>query len=577
VNVIDYVVVLGTMLGIAAYGIWRTRGRRDLQTYFKGDGSVHWFVVGLSVMATQASAVTFLSTPGQGYESGLGFVQNYFGAPFALIIISAFFVPIFRRLNVYTAYEYLGKRFDTKTRLLGAALFLLQRGMQAGITIYAPAIVLSAMMGWRLDLTILATGTVVVAYTVAGGTDAVSHTQKYQLAVIFAGMFAAFFILLAKLPSGVSFSDALTIAGGYNKLQAVDASIDTSKRYTLWSGIFGGMFLALSYFGTDQTQVQRYLSTTSIRESRLGLMFNAVCKIPMQFFILLLGTMLFVFYQFHPLPLTFDRSAMSYIEQHSDPERLKTMEAQFADAQMQRRTQIQAWLDARRSGDAATEASARAAAIQANTRIEAMRAQVTAELNTLGRKAQKDSDYIFITFILNYLPHGVIGLLVAVFFAATLSSKAGELNALASTTVVDLYRHVIHPHASDRHYVRASRAFTIFWGAVSISFALFASMKENLIEAGNIVSSVFYGVPLAVFLVAFFLRWIGGTAIFFSAIITQIIVIVCYFKLPIGYLWYNLIGCGICVGISLLLQVILGPLTRPADAETFVAVQPNDA
>ena len=350
-NLLDYVVLLGTMLGIALYGMWRTRGRHNLDSYLRGSGDSRWFVVGLSVMATQASAITFLSTPGQGFASGLGFIQNYFGMPIALIIIAAVFLPIYRRLNVITAYEYLGQRFDTKARLLGAAIFLLQRGLGAGITIYAPAIVLSTVFGWRLDLTIICSGLVVIAYTVSGGSDAVNLTQKYQIGVIFAGMVAAFVVLLHKLPAGLGLTDALTLAGGLHKLQAVNFSTDPRERYTLWSGVLGGTFLMLAYFGTDQSQVQRYISGASLRESRLGLMFNAVFKIPMQFFILSLGVLLFLFYQFEKPPVYFNEVEWKHQAEHGDAGRLQAIETDFAAAHDRERQQLETWLDARRSGD----------------------------------------------------------------------------------------------------------------------------------------------------------------------------------------------------------------------------------
>jgi solute:Na+ symporter, SSS family len=566
VNAIDWVVLLGTMLGIAAYGMWRTRGRRDLNSYLKGSRDTHWLVIGLSVMATQASAITFLSTPGQGFQDGLGFVQNYFGAPFALLVISAFFLPIFRRLNVYTAYEFLGKRFDTKTRLLGAMLFLLQRGIGAGITIYAPAIVLSTVMGWRLDLTILCSGVLVIVYTVTGGSQAVTLTQKYQIGVIFAGMIAAFIMLLYKLPTGMTFSDALSVAGGFHRLNAVNYSVSIRERYTIWSGVLGGMFLALSYFGTDQSQVQRYLSGSSLRESRLGLMFNAVCKIPMQCFILLLGTMLFVFYQFERPPVFFNQTEWARVQQASSSgPALRDIESEFASLHARKRESIQRWLDARHSGSAEAEAAARAQAVDAHQRSEEVRAEGRKILASAGTKAN-DADYVFITFILNFLPHGLIGLLVAVFFAAALSSKAAELNALGSTTTIDIYRHVIRRDASDRHYVIASKCFTAFWGVVALGFALSANLAENLIQAGNIVGSVFYGVPLAIFLVAFFMKWVRGTAMFYAAIATQLVVVIFYFTLSISYLWYNLIGCAGCVAISIALQLALGPAFEREEA-----------
>jgi Na+/proline symporter len=560
-NGLDYLVLVGVMVGIAAYGMWRTRGRGDLRTYLKGASNTHWLTIGLSVMATQASAITFLSTPGQGYESGLGFVQNYFGAPLALIIIAAVFLPIYRRLNVYTAYEYLGKRFDSKTRLLGAGLFLLQRGLGAGITIYAPAIVLSSVMGWRLDATIICSGLLVVAYTVSGGSAAVNLTQKYQIGVIFVGMIAAFFVLLAKLPAGLGFSDALAVAGGYHKLEAVDFSLNPDRRYTFWSGLLGGMFLALSYFGTDQSQVQRYLSGASLRESRLGLMFNAIFKVPMQFFILLLGALVFVFYQFERPPVFFNQAAWHQQAKGESGAKLRALEADFNAAHADKQQHVTAWLAARHAGDATKAEAERAAALAANARTEKARADTKAVLHTADPLTPvNDSDYVFITFILAHLPHGLIGLLVAVFFAAAFSSKAGELNALGSTTTVDIYRHVIRREASDAHYVTASKWFTALWGLVAIAFALFASLAENLIQASNIVGSIFYGVVLGLFLIAFFLKRIGGTAAFWAAVVTQALILAVYFLrntvpwLGFSYLWYNVIGCAVCLALAALIQ-----------------------
>ena len=557
-NALDYAILVGTMLGIAAYAIWSTRGHHDLRSYLKGAAQTGWLTIGLSVMATQASAITFLSTPGQGFESGLGFVQNYFGAPLALIIVSAVFLPIFRKLRVYTAYEYLGHRFDPKTRLLGAGLFLLQRGLGAGITIYAPAIVLSTVMGWRLDATIVCSGLLVVAYTVSGGCDAVSLTQKYQIGVIFAGMVAAFFFLLAKLPPGLGITDTLVLAGGFHKLEAVDFSLNMDRRYTIWTGLVGGMFLALSYFGTDQSQVQRYLCGASLRESRLGLMFNAIFKIPMQFFILLLGVLIFVFYQFERQPVYFNRTAWNYQVAHGSGVRLHALEADFDAAQSQERTQLMAWLGARRDGNRPAEAEARAASDAARARAEEARAQTRAVLRAASpSNTANDADYVFITFILDHLPHGLIGLLVTAFFAAALSSKAGELNALGTTTTVDIYRHLARRDATDSHYVVMSKLFTALWGLVAIAFALFANLAENLIQAINILGSVFYGVVLGLFLVAFFLKWIRGTAVFWAALASQALVFGLYFTLSISYLWYNIIGCAACMALSLVLQAAI--------------------
>ena len=557
-NALDYAVLLVTMLGIAAYGMWATRGRRDLSGYLKGAGDTGWLTIGLSVMATQASAITFLSTPGQGYQDGLGFVQNYFGAPVALIVIAIVFLPIYRRLNVYTAYEFLGKRFDQKTRLLGAALFLVQRGLGAGITIYAPAIVLSTVFGWSLNPTIIYSGLLVTLYTVVGGSEAVSLTQKYQIGVIFAGMIVAFFVLLSKLPAGLGFGDALTIAGGMHKLEAVDFAIVTDKRYTFWTGLLGGGFLALSYFGTDQSQVQRYLCGASLRESRLGLMFNALFKIPMQFFILLLGVLVFVLYQFERPPVFFNEAAWRRTAAEGGGDKLRAIETDFAAAHAAEKQQLEAWLAARRSGDATATETARLASLAAHARVEAARDNAKAAVSKEPGKKTNDGDYVFITFILHYLPHGVIGLLVTVFFAAALSSKAGELNALGSTTTVDFYRYVIRPGASDRHYVIASKCFIAFWGVFAIAVALLANLSENLIQASNILGSLFYGVPLGIFLVAFFLKKIGGPAVFWAALVSLVLVWSLYATLSISYLWYNLIGCASCMILATILQPLIG-------------------
>lgn len=567
-STIDYIVLVGTMLGIALYGYWKTRGPRDLSSYLRGRSGIGWGTIGLSVMATQASAITFLSIPGQAYESGMAFVQNYFGMPIALIIICAVFLPIYRRLNVYTAYEYLGHRFDPKTRLLGASLFLLQRGLAAGITIYAPAIILSTVLGWRLDLTILITGLLVIAYTVSGGSEAVSVTQKLQMFVIFAGMVTAFVVLVVKMPDGIGLVEATTVAGGFGKLEAIDFSLDPNTRYTVWSGILGGVFLSLSYFGTDQSQVQRYLTGTSLRESRLGLMFNAVFKIPMQFFILLLGALVFVFYQFERPPVFFNQTLWNTHAQAESGAPLRALESSYAALHENKEASIHAWLEAREGNDAAAEAAAKAALVEAHAASESVRAEAKAALVAADPRAKtKDSDFVFITFVLTQLPHGVIGLLIAVIFAAALSSVASELNALGSTTTVDLYRHVIQRDGSDTHYVKASKLFTMLWGGIAISFALFANMVENLIEAVNIVGSIFYGVVLGLFIVAFFIKRVGGTAVFFAAVAAQALVIALFFTSSIGYLWFNLIGCGACVGFSLLLQPLLpGSGRRPAAA-----------
>jgi len=559
-NALDWLVLLGTMLGIAAYGTWRTRHTDHLDIYLNGNRTTKWGTIGLSVMATQASAITFLSHPGVGFETGMGFVQNYFGLPLALVIVCAVFLPIYRRLGVYTAYEYLGKRFDAKTRLLGAALFLLQRGLAAGVTIYAPAIILTTVLGWPLQPTIVCTGLVVIIYTVTGGSAAVSLTQKWQMAVIFGGMITAFVILLTKLPADLGFGDATALAGALGKMQAVDFSFNPDRRYTLWTGLFGGLFLSLSYFGTDQSQVQRYIGGAALREGRLGLMFNALLKIPMQFGILLLGVMLFVFYQFQPAPVFFNRVEWQHYVDGPNSATFRALEAKHAALHAAKQEKIQTWLAARARGDAAAEGAAREEIATAQAATDAVRTEAKAALKAADPAAPlKDSDYVCIGFIVAQLPHGVVGLLIAVMIAASLGSKASELNALATTSTIDLWRHFrpLAAHDEGRN-VRVAKWFTAFWGLFAIGFALYVSFVENLAEAINILGSIFYGVVLGIFLVAFFLKKVGGTAVFWSALVAQALVIVLYNILTISYLWYNLIGCAACVLFAFALQAVLG-------------------
>ncbi|HUR58134.1 MAG TPA: sodium:solute symporter, partial [Opitutaceae bacterium] len=501
-SLLDWIVLLGTMIGIAAYGTWRTRHTDNLNTYLKGNRNTGWLTIGLSVMATQASTITYLSLPGQAYENGIAFIQNYFGLPLALILVCAVFLPIYRKLGVYTAYEYLGQRFDRKTRLLGASLFLLQRGIQSGITIYAPAIILSTVLGWRLEPTIICTGLLAIVYTVTGGSAAVNLTQRWQMAVIFGGMITAFVVLLSRLPD-----DALHIAGAMGKLQAVDYTPDPKVRYTFWSGILGGFFLSLSYFGTDQSQVQRYIGGAALREGRLGLMFNALLKIPMQFGIVILGALLFVFYQFQPsTPVVFNQTHWQRQVQGEDGAKFRALEEKHATLHADKNAKIRAWADARDAGNPTLEATARLELAAAQKASETVRKEALAVLQAADpeTKKTKDSDYVFITFILTQLPHGAIGLLLAVMFASALSSKAGELNALGTTSTIDLWRHFrpLAAHDEPRN-VRNAKWFTAVWGIFAISFALFVSFTENLIEALNIVASIFYPALLGVCVVAF--------------------------------------------------------------------------
>ena len=556
-NNLDLAVLISTILGIAIYGMWQTRKRRDLHDYLRGRDHAPWYAIGLSVMATQASAITFLSTPGQGYLGGLSFVQVYFGVPIALIIIAVFFLPIFHKLNVYTAYEYLEKRFDGKTRLLGAALFMLQRGLGAGLTIYAPAIVLTTVCGWPLNVTIISSGLLVILYTVMGGSDAVTVTQKYQIMIIFAGMITATCLLIGKLPHDLDFGDTLRLAGGFQKLNAVSFSPSIHQRYTFWSGLLGGTFLMLSYFGTDQSQVQRYISGSSLRESRLGLLFNAVCKIPMQFCILSIGVLMFIFYQFNQPPLFFDAAANNYLQAHKSDATLSAYQTDFSNAREQVKLSLEKWIVARHKGDQPAANEAFFAAATAQMSSEAVRAAAIKEVTTKRSDAKaNDADYVFITFILQELPHGVIGLLMAAFFAAALSSKAAELNALGTCSAIDFYR-PIFKNATDEQSLFATKCFTALWGFLAIGFALFCNLAENLIQAVNILGSIFYGVMLGLFLVGFFVRRVAGTAIFWAALAAQALVFALYFNLSISYLWYPLIGCAACVLFSLALQAVL--------------------
>lgn len=566
-NALDWLVLLGAIVGIAAYGTWRTRHTDNLNTYLKGSATTKWGTIGLSVMATQASTITYLSLPGQATENGIAFIQNYFGLPLALIVVCAVFLPIYRKLGVYTAYEYLGQRFDRKTRLLGAGIFVLQRGLQSGITIYAPAIILSTVLGWRLDLTIICTGLLAIVYTVTGGSAAVNLTQKWQMAVIFGGMLTAFVILLTKLPT-----DALPIAGAMGKLQAVDYNPDLKVRYTIWSGILGGFFLSLSYFGTDQSQVQRYIGGAHLRESRLGLMFNALLKIPMQLFIVFLGALLFVFYQLQPnTPVLYNQTQWQRQLEGPQGASLRAIDEQHTALHLVKQEKIRAWTAAQDAADPAVTAAAKADLVAAQKATDAVRKEARAALQLADptTKKTKDSDYVFINFILTQLPHGVIGLLLAVMFASALSSKAGELNALGTTSTIDLWRSFrpLAAHDEDRN-VRVAKFFTAVWGLFAIGFALFVSFAENLIEALNIVASIFYPALLGVFIVAFFLKHVKGTAVFWAAVAAQTVVIALFFlgkaypAREIAYLWLNPIGCFTCVLFAVLLQAVLPKSSR---------------
>lgn len=555
-SLLDYFVLIGTLLLIVGYGVVKTRKSKNIKSYFLGDNQLKWGTIGLSVMATQASAITFLSTPGQAYESGMGFIQNYLGLPIALIIVSAVFIPIYYKLKVYTAYEFLEKRFDIRSRLLAAFLFLVQRGLAAGITIYAPAIVLSSVLNWDLTWTILVVGILVIIYTVSGGSKAVSLTQKWQMSIILIGMGIAFATILMNLPEQVSIVNGLDLAGALGKTEAINFDFDLKERYTFWSGITGGLFLALAYFGTDQSQVQRYLGGKSTKESRLGLMFNAVLKIPMQFFILLTGVFVFVFFTFQPHDILFDHASLNQLEESTYAGELK--ELRNAHYENHKEKEITA-LNYIHSESDTESAAYKIQLLELNEKENELRDEAKAlVVEAFPDKTQKDSDYVFIRYILGFMPKGLIGLLIAVILSAAMSSTAGELNALGSTTSIDFYKRIFKKNESESHYLKASKWLTALWGAIALGFALFADLLENLIEAVNILGSLFYGPVLGIFIAAFFLKYIRGTAVFIGAILAQVSVLVSYhlFSEEISYLLFNLIGCALVIVFSTAIQII---------------------
>jgi SSS family transporter len=552
-SALDWIVLIGTILSIAAYGTWKTRGITNIEGYFRGDNSEQWLTIGLSIMATQASAITFLSMPGQAYEDGMRFVQFYFGLPLAMVILSITVVPIYYRTKVFTAYEYLEKRFDLKTRQLTAFLFLVQRGLSTGITIYAPAIILSSVLGWSLSLTNLSIGILVIVYTVSGGTKAVSQTQKQQMAVMLGGMVLAFFYIVLHLPERVSFGNAVRVAGALGRMNVVDFSLDLGTRYNFWSGMTGGLFLAMSYFGTDQSQVQRYLSGRSLAESRVGLLFNGLLKVPMQFLILFVGVMVFVFYQFEEPPVFFNRAERVKVEAGSDGAKLKALEAEWSETFVKKRSEVDAFLGALDRNEDVAGAKTRLQ--QADAAASEVRKRVKAEIQAADPRAEtNDADYVFITFVMRFLPEGLVGLLLAVIFCAAMSATASELTALGSTSVVDFYKRSFKPQASEAHYLRAGKLFTVLWGGVAILFAMFASMIDNLIQAVNILGSIFYGTILGVFLAGFFVKRVRGTPVFIAAIVSQAAVVAVFALTSIGFLWYNVIGCALVLAVALAIQ-----------------------
>ncbi len=551
---LDWIVLISVLVFIVVYGIWKTR--KASSTSFLSGKNNPWWMVGLSIMATQASAITFLSTPGQAFHDGLGFVQFYFGLPLAMVILSIFVLPRFFKMKVFTAYEYLEKRFGLPTRILTACLFLIQRGLAAGITIFAPAIILSTILGWNLLYTNLVIGITVIIYTLVGGTSAVSQTQKQQMIVIFVGMFLAFYLIINGLP--MKFGEALSLAGEMGKLEAVNFEFDLNNRYNIWSAFLGGTFLFLSYFGTDQSQVQRYLTGKSLKQARLGLLFNGLFKIPMQFFILLTGVMVFIFFQFEKTPLHFNPMTEVILQDN----------AEFLEIQ----DQYNAVYDLKQQAITDWKINDSKEALQDIILFEKQETQLRDDLKTVIQdKAPtieaNDKDYVFIYYILNYLPSGVVGLLIAVILSAAMSSTSSELNALATTSVVDIYKRNFNPNISDRKYLAASRWFTLFWGSVAIFFAVNASLFENLIQAVNIIGSLFYGTILGVFAIAFLFPKIGGRATMTSILIVEPIIILLYFlnkydKIDLEFLWLNPIGCLLMIFVATIVQEGIGGVAK---------------
>ncbi|MEM6966453.1 MAG: sodium:solute symporter [Bacteroidota bacterium] len=568
-HTVDWIVLVATLAFIVLYGIWKTRKVNSTESYLLGDRELKWWTIGLSIMATQASAITFLSTPGQAFDDGMRFAQFYFGLPIAMVILSVFVLPIFYRLKVYTAYEYLEQRFDLRMRQFTGFLFLLGRGLAAGITIYAPAIILSLVLGWNLNVTIGLMGVIVIFYTMSGGTTAVSQTQKQQMIIIMGGLIAAFFILIGQLPESMSFGNAMGVAGKMGKLNIVDFEFDLSNKYNMWSALFGGTFLFLSYFGTDQSQVARYLSGKTLTESRLGLLFNGIFKVPMQFFVLLVGIMVFMFYQFTKPPIHFNPSNLAKIEADAASQsKLQALQIQFDDVFEKKQTAIQNMVTSLEAGDEAAITQSQTTLKTFNDQDAQIRKQVDDLLSEYSERTgekidTEDNDYVFMSFITQHLPRGLVGLLLAVIFSAAMSSIASELNALASCTTVDFYKRSWNKNQSDQHYLTSAKVFTLVWGGIALCFAAFASLFENLIEFVNIIGSLFYGTILGIFVVAFFFKKVQSRAVFVGALIGEIVVLTTfaldhYKVIELAYLWLNMIGCVVVILVSVFLQPLFG-------------------
>jgi len=548
---LDWLVLVAALALFVAYGVWRSRGERGLEDYLLAGRTLGWPMVAFSVMATQASAVTFLSTPGQAYADGMRFLQFYFGLPIAMVVLAATAVPIYHRLGVYTAYEYLERRFDLKTRTLAALLFLVQRGLAAGVTIYAPSLILSVVLGWNIQWTIVAIGALVMAYTVWGGSRAVSHTHFLMFGILWFGLAVVAVTIARRLPHGVSVLDALAVAGRLGRVNIVDPRFDLANRYNLWSGLIGGGFLALSYFGTDQSQVGRYLTGRSVVQSRLGLLFNGLAKVPMQFLILGLGATVFAFYLFTPPPVFFDPGPVQQVEHSALAPQYEAAVARHHAAALVQAERARALVAARHDHDVAAIATAGSALEQAHRDVEAARG---AAVDVLVRRDpglnRNDVNYVFLGFVLRHLPAGIIGLVLAMVFAASMSASSAEMTALASTTIVDVWKRLLRGGGVPRAELVASRVITLLWGAFAIGFAEFAGKLGSLVEAVNILGSLFYGTILGIFLTAFYAKRVGGTAVFLAALVAEALVLACFRWSKISFLWFNVVGCLTVVGLS---------------------------
>jgi Na+/proline symporter len=567
---LDWVVLFGWLTFIVSYGLYRGRGSNTIDKYLLAGKTMPWYAMGLSIMATQASAITFISTTGQAYVDGMRFVQFYFGLPLAMVILSATAVPIFHSAKVYTAYEYLEQRFDTKMRALVGSIFLIQRGLAAGIALYAPAVALSVVLGWSDRLTTVIMGVLVVSYTATGGIKAVTWADVQQMVMIMIALILSLFVAIHLLPAGVSFVDAIRLAGAAGRLNPVDLHFDLNNRYNVWSGLIGGMFLALAYFGCDQSQVQRYLTGKSIAQSRLSLIFTAMAKIPMQAFILFIGAMVFVLNLFVQAPAIFQPVEAKRAAQSAE---WPGIEQQYRNAFEERRTavyrllaSVHAGASAQGTGSSAQHADPGAlAAFRASQRkFDGVRQQGLAVAARIeDAKEFNDTNYIFLSFITTYLPVGVVGLVIGVIFSASMSSTSGEINSLATVTVIDIYRRFIKKDASDRHYLIASRLGTVFWGAYAVTFAAYGSRGFGaLIERVNIVGSLFYGGMLGAFVLAFGFKRVGGTAAFWGVIAGEAAIFYAAAFTGTTFLWYNVIGAAVAVAVALLLTAVLPK--RPA-------------